>query len=185
MKFTTTLLLIAVCCLSARATAGSHRFTFIKSDLNDFIAQVEFDLSKQKSFKDYYQTFEQQIEQYPVEKKKLAKREIYNRGLQGLKKEHNDWYTALTPFITDPMYTLDDDFNSIRHEISEFVIRYGLFDDFQQKQVVVVHQEQKPSTFKQVMQKSSAFLQKAGSSIKTVTVNTYSWVKKKVQRVRA
>jgi len=183
MKYSAMLLLAAVCCLSVQAS-GSHRFTFIKPDLNDFIAQVEFDLSKQKSFKDYYQNFEQQIEQYSIEKKKLAKREVYSRGLQGLKKEHNDWYTAIIPFITDPTYTLEDDFNPMRHTISEFVARYGLFDEFQQKQVVV-HQEQKPSTFKHIMQKSSVFLKKAGSSIKTVTQNTYSWVKNKIHRVKA
>lgn len=183
MKYSTMLVLAAACCFSAQAV-NSQRFTFIKSDLNDFIAQIEFDLAKQKLFQEYYHAFEQQVEQYSVEKKKLAKREIYSRGLQGLKKEHNDWYTAITPFITNPMYTLDADCNPIRDTISEFVTRYGLYDDFKNKQIVA-HQEQKPSTFKHIMKKSSVFLQKAGSSIKTVTQNTYSWVKNKIHRVRA
>lgn len=183
MKYRTIALLGAVCCLSIQAT-NSHRFTFIKENFDDFVDQVEFDLSKQKSFKDYYHNVEQQLATYTAEKKKLAKREIYQHGLIGLKKEHHDWYTAITPFITEPIYTLDNEFNDLRNTISEFVTRYGLFANFQQKQQVV-HQEEKPSTFKKILKTSTVFLQKAGSSIKTVSQNTYSWIRKKIQRTSA
>lgn len=183
MKYRTIALLGAVYCLSIQAT-NSHRFTFIKENFDDFVDQVEFDLSKQKSFKEFYHNFEQRLGTCSAEKKKLAKREIYELGLKGLKRERHDWYTAIHPFITDPLYTLDNEFDDLRVTISQLVTRYGLFTDFQQKQQVV-HQEEKPSTFKKILKTSTVFLQKAGSSIKTVSQNTYSWIRKKIQRTSA
>jgi len=134
--------------------ATDRKLAFIDANLDDFINRVIVPEDEQKQFKIYYANLAQKIheaKEKEPKKERATYRYLYNLALENLKTKHADWYEELSPFVSNPVFTLDEQLEEVRKVIRFFLTRYGAYEEFLNYRAA--HEQQNAAT--QVAQNES------------------------------
>lgn len=116
--------------LSIGGMASAIDLNFIDNNLADFANRVFDDKQEAAMFVQYYANILDKSTGLDGESKKTFERYLHQVGLEGVKKEHPEWYASIAPFVTDPCLTLDKDLNQPREIMAGFLHRYGAYQEF-------------------------------------------------------
>lgn len=128
-----TIALLSLICVAQANAEGDRKLAFIDANLEDFVVRVVPEDQDRNQFKIYYAHLAQKIqeakEKEPL-KERATYRYLYNIALENLKTKHADWYDEISPFVSNPVLTLDDNLNEVRNVIKHFLTRYGAYEEF-------------------------------------------------------
>jgi len=113
--------------------AVDKKLLFIDAHLDDFAIRVISSEQERAQFKVYYGQLTQKMHEAKEKeprKERATYRYLYNLALKNLKSKHADWYQEISPFVTDPALTLDDELHEVRKVIKFFLTRYGAYEEF-------------------------------------------------------
>lgn len=142
---------------------AKSRFDFIDTKFDDFMLRVGMPENKQKEFKVFYVELMDRINQLPEKEKRIAYRELYDLGLNGMKSDHKDWYDTASQYLANAVDSLDKGMEPVREALRGFVTRYGVFEKYASRTKMAKSKTTSPSLWDSVKSYAHAFSDKMTS----------------------
>lgn len=112
---------------------------FVDVKFETFVARVVPKESRE-DFTRYYASFLKQADGMNETDTRKVKAVYYDRAIAGLQKNRPEWFKTLQTYYGNPLVTLDPKFEKVRMVIGSFLVRYGVYEDYNARKAAKVAQ---------------------------------------------